>query len=305
MLLKRICVIIVTYNGMKWIDRCMSDLSNSTMAVDTVVVDNGSTDSTLDFIKNNYPEVMVFKMDHNLGFGQANNYGIKYALKCGYEFIFLLNQDAYVYSDMFENLISAVENANVDNIGIVSPMQLHPNGKWLEAHFEAYVKRSMPIEKLSGEGCFVVDGVQAAGWLIPRNTLEIIGGFNPLFFHYGEDENYFQRVVYHGLKTVVVPSAKMIHDHVDYGKRKLENTDKIFRMLKSQSFLNINKSPLSIIGDCVVCLCRGTYHSLKYYRIKHLNDSIMAIVRNIMSCREYSSNRDLAKKQASTWLINN
>ena len=42
--------------------------------------------------------------------------------------------------------------------------------------------------------------VNAAAWLLPRKTLEMIGGFDPIFFHYGEDDNYMNRVLYHGLK---------------------------------------------------------------------------------------------------------
>lgn len=301
-IMNRICVIIVTYNGMKWINRCLSDLGKSTLPTDTIVVDNCSTDSTCKFIESNYPDIKIFKMVNNLGFGQANNFGIKYALDKGYDWIYLLNQDAYVYPDMFEKLLFTIEKSNDPTIGILSPLQLHPNGKWLEAHFEAYVRKSISLDKMKNLKVCPVDGVQAAGWLIPRKTFETIGGFNPMFFHYGEDENFFQRARYHRLKTVVVPSAKMIHDHIDYGKRKLESTDRIFRMLKSQSFLNINKSVFNIAWDCLVWFCRGCYHSIKYLSLQHINDSLMAIIRNVAQSNEYNENRRLTKKPGQLWL---
>lgn len=298
-----ICVIIVTYNGMKWLNRCLSDLMTSTTSVDVVVVDNQSNDGTVDFIKKHYPNIKLFEMNRNLGFGQANNYGMRHALDHNYDYVFLLNQDAYVYPDMFEKLIEGVNNADIDNIGIASPLQLHPNGEWLEEHFKAYIKHRISIDSKLAEEVICVEGVQAAGWLIPRRTLETIGGFNPIFFHYGEDENYFQRVNYHGLKTVVVTSAKMIHYHIDYGKRELESKDKIFRMLKSQSFLNINKTLWNIAYDCSVWTCRGIYHAMKYRNLSLFTSTVSAIARNIAKLKEYNSNRALAKRRDAQWLM--
>lgn len=91
-------------------------------------------------------------MNHNLGFGQANNYGMRYALTRNYDYVFLLNQDAYVYPDMFEKLVKGVGNTEIDNIGIASPLQLHPNGKWLEAHFAAYIRPYISDNKLKWGG---------------------------------------------------------------------------------------------------------------------------------------------------------
>src|SRR5690606_5865627 len=57
--------------------------------------------------------------------------------------------------------------------------------------------------------------VCAAAWLIPRNTLKVVGGFSPTFFHYGEDDNYCQRVLYFNLKIGICPDARIFHDRED------------------------------------------------------------------------------------------
>ena len=62
--------------------------------------------------------------------------------------------------------------------------------------------------------------VNAAAWLIPKKTLEIVGGFSPLFFLYGEDDNYCQRVKFHNLKIGICPGSYIKHDsgtsyHID------------------------------------------------------------------------------------------
>ena len=75
----QVYTIIVTYNAMKWIERCLYCLNSSKLHSEIVVIDNGSTDETLGFIGKNYPNVHIIKNEKNKGFGQANNQGIEYA----------------------------------------------------------------------------------------------------------------------------------------------------------------------------------------------------------------------------------
>ena len=92
----RILVIIVSYNFERWIDRCLGSLRESVHPVDTVVIDNCSSDSTTQLIEQRYPEVRLIKNKENLGFGRANNIGMEIAISEGYDAVFLLNQDAWI-----------------------------------------------------------------------------------------------------------------------------------------------------------------------------------------------------------------
>src|SRR3569623_1941984 len=94
-----IYVVIVTYNGMKWVDKCLHDVLQSDTNIKVVVIDNRSTDETVNFIKTNYPEIDLTETNENLGFGRANNIGIKQAVKANADYVFLLNQDGYVEKD--------------------------------------------------------------------------------------------------------------------------------------------------------------------------------------------------------------
>ena len=78
--MKEIFAIIVTYNGMQWIKHCIESLMESTVPMQIIVIDNNSNDGTLEFIKKNYSSVITFPMNKNLGFGQANNVGIRLLL---------------------------------------------------------------------------------------------------------------------------------------------------------------------------------------------------------------------------------
>ena len=105
----KIYTIIVTYNAMQrnWIDRCMESLSKSTIQTIPVLIDNGSTDGTREHIPQHYPDAVWLPQDKNLGFGQANNVGIKYALEHNADYILLLNQDAALSPDAIEFAMSA------------------------------------------------------------------------------------------------------------------------------------------------------------------------------------------------------
>src|SRR5579871_5439126 len=95
----KVLVIIVTYNGMKWMSKCMHTLYNTNMPIDVVVIDNGSTDGTQKFIIENYPQAQFIQSQQNLGFGKANNIGILKAIEENYDYAFLLNQDGYLEPD--------------------------------------------------------------------------------------------------------------------------------------------------------------------------------------------------------------
>ncbi|HOT65137.1 MAG TPA: glycosyltransferase, partial [Dysgonamonadaceae bacterium] len=97
-----ICVIIVSYNFETWIDRCIPSIQASTLPATILVVDNASQDRTYEIIRNRYPEVVLIENKENLGFGKANNIGMRYALEKGFDYVFLLNQDAWLEPNALE-----------------------------------------------------------------------------------------------------------------------------------------------------------------------------------------------------------
>ncbi len=197
---------------MQWIDRCLGALHTANLLQTTVVVDNASTDQTVAHIRDNYPQVHLIEPGRNLGFGAGNNLGINYALSQGADAVFLLNQDAWPLADAVTQLINAA--AEDSTIGIVSPVHLQADEQTLDQLFASYLAQSHTTLGISSTPV-EVDFVNAAAWLLPRQTLERVGGFSPLFYHYGEDRDYAARLAYHGLRTVVVPTAHCVHDRGD------------------------------------------------------------------------------------------
>ena len=199
----KILSIIVSYNFEPWIHKCLPSLLDSNYPTDILVVDNNSTDNTTQIIKEFYPTVRLIESPKNLGFGKANNIGLEIVLKEEYDYAFLVNQDAWLDKDCIANLIKV----NVDDIGIISPIHYDGTETALDYGFAVYTEQART--KDSYRTCSFVN---AAFWFIPNPVIRKVGGFATIFFHYGEDKDYANRISYYGLNIVLAEEAKAYHD---------------------------------------------------------------------------------------------
>lgn len=223
----KIYTIIVTYNAMRrnWIERCLLSLETSSVPVIPIVIDNASTDDTVTYIQEHHPQTVLFPQKENLGFGQGNNLGIQYAIKNGAECIILLNQDASLHPLAVEYMINCY-----DGESLISPVHYNGDGTCLDKMFRDNTlcpSRNDLFDHLLTEKdlkpSYSIGEVAAACWLLPVKIIRTVGGFNPLFFQYGEDNNYYQRLRYHTKKILLCPKAKMYHDRQLHGNIQLYN----------------------------------------------------------------------------------
>lgn len=206
---KKIAVVIVTFNGEIWIKKNLISLFKSNYPIDIIIVDNASTDETINIIKE-FSAVELIQNKNNLGFGKANNIGIDLALKKGADAIFLLNQDTWIFENTISNLAEALfENPN---LGIVSPLHYSAEESILDENFNTYYNRFNKEE--DSESLRIVPFVNAAAWLVSKECLSKTGYFDPIFNHYGEDRNYCERVKYHGFNIGVAKKAAICHDRI-------------------------------------------------------------------------------------------
>jgi len=218
-------VIIVTYNGKKWLDHCLGSLRSSHIKVHTIVVDNASMDGTADYIEQHYPEVELIRAAENLRFGGGNNIGLRKVLVANAPYVFLLNQDAWIEPDTLDKLVQ-VQREN-PKYGILSPVHFHGSKNELEIKFAEYASPVNTPNLLSDlfvgnvKSVYSTTFVNAAAWLISNVCLREVGGFNPLFSHYGEDEDYVNRCRFKNFKIGIVPSAIIFHDS-DFDWSKIE-----------------------------------------------------------------------------------
>ena len=232
---KKVFVVIVTYNGAQWIDKNITSLLNSSYPVNVIAIDNNSHDSSVALLKK-FSQVHMIKSEENLGFGKANNIGIRKALEEGADYVFLLNQDAWVFEDTIARLVEVMEQ-NVST-GIVSPAHYLADEKNLDANFKTYLYRSTPLH--TTECLFATKFVNAAAWMLSRKCIEKVGLFEPLFSHYGEDRNYCDRVLFHKFFILIGTNSKIVHDRNITRNFKKDTIQSQYKILCT--LLNPNKS---------------------------------------------------------------
>lgn len=232
---KKVFIVLVTYNGAYWIDKNITSLLNSRYPVSIIAIDNNSSDDSVALLKK-YPEVNLIESSDNLGFGKANNIGMKKALDLGADYVFLLNQDAWVFEDTITALIEKMEQA--EGFGIMSPMHFSGDAITLDKSFETYYKRK--ASRVASQNITVVPFVNAAAWMMSRECIGKVGYFESLFGHYGEDRNYCDRVSYHKFLIGIDEKSKICHDRVITRNFKKDVIQSKYKILTS--LLNINKS---------------------------------------------------------------
>ena len=295
----KILTIIVTYNAMQWAERCFSSLYSSTIVPDIFVVDNGSKDGTQAYIKKEHPNIIFHQSVENLGFGQANNMGLQYALAHNYDYVYLLNQDAWVSPDTFEHLIKI--STQYPQYGILSPFQMNADMLHIDRNFIVNVLswKSNPdicsdLYSQRLNDVYSVCGVMAAHWFLPIATIKKVGGFSPTFHHYTEDDNYIDRVHFWGYKIGVVPSLRVVHDR---GWREDTKSKKMY--LSYTGMLQFLSNPLKKQRHIAVWLIYTCLkHTIKFKSFKPIKYTSQ-IIRNYQSI---INNKQISMRQERAFL---
>lgn len=201
--------IIVSYNFMPWIDKCLGSMIQSGFPTDILVLDNDSKDETVKTIREKYPQVKLIENHANLGFGKANNIGILYAIHEGYEAVLLLNEDAWLDPNTLEHLAKA--SREHPEYGIISPIHLTGNGDKPEKGFATYTG-IQDLKSIPNAEIVEVPFIDAAIWFIRTEVLKKTGLFAPIFYHYGEDKDLANRMTYYHFKIGYVPKVFGYHD---------------------------------------------------------------------------------------------
>lgn len=234
-------VIIVNWNGKDLLHRCLSSLFDNTpdSHCRVVVVDNASTDGSVEMVQQNYPQIHVICNSVNTGFSKANNQGIRYALQKGAEYVLMLNNDVEIADKKwFEEFAAVMESDN--KIGIVGCKLLFADGTL--QHAGGLVKLRVPYNRgecqkdIGQYDCVAsVDYVTGAALMIKAEVIRKIGfldeGFSPLYY---EDTDWCVRAKLYGYTVVYTPKPTFIH-HCGASSNKLG--DKRKRYYAKRSFI--------------------------------------------------------------------
>lgn len=201
-----ISVIIVSYNTRDIIATCLDSIINvGNSKKEIFVVDNASTDGSVELIRINYPDINLIVNKENQGFAAANNQALR--LSRG-RYIFLLNSDGEFLPSTFDTLISFMDAH--PHIGLAGVKMINSDGSLQESSSHEY-----PGHKQAGRETAGLRGsiawVLGAGMIIRSDLMKQVGGFDESFFVYGEDQDLCLRIRKAGYEIGYIDTAVVVH----------------------------------------------------------------------------------------------
>lgn len=240
-----VSIIIINYNGKSYLEECLQSLKKITYNnFEIILVDNNSTDNSVEFVKNHYPSIMIIKLDKNYGFAYPNNVGVKNARG---ELLLFLNNDTSVDPQFVTELVDAINSDS--KIAICQSMLLKPNGEVdSSGDFIDHIGIAYSSKKKI-ENVREILSAKGASMLVRKEIYNKLGGFDEKFFISFEDVDLGWRSWILGYKVVVIPKSIVFHKGGKTVKTLKSNV--AFHGLKNQismKFTNFeSKSTLKII----------------------------------------------------------
>lgn len=234
--LPKISIVVLNYNGSHETIECLTSLRGiqiKNYVLEIIVVDNGSTDNSLEKIEksNSFQGATLIRLKENFGFAEGNNVGIRHALKYGADYIFLLNNDTVIDQNLLPPLLHQLQAHKL--IGIIGPKIYFAKG--FEYHYSRYQEKDRgKVIWFSGgiidwknmlfshrgvneidSGQFnkseSTDFISGCAMLIRRDVIEKIGMFDPRYYLYLEDVDLCERAKRVGFKLWYEPKAYLWH----------------------------------------------------------------------------------------------
>lgn len=210
----RVLAIVVNYNGREYIGRCLDSLAGQTFPdIRIVVVDNGSSDGSVAFLRKNYAQLDLIVLPENLGFSAANNLAIRSGNE---EYIVLLNPDAVSDKEWIRSLVKAIE-ATPDAGFAASKMCDYDRPEIIDRAGDGYTYAGAGVLRGRGQNVDMWDNTQwifgacAGAAIYKRKMIDAVGGFDEDFFLLYEDVDLSFRAQLQGYKCIYVPKAVVYH----------------------------------------------------------------------------------------------
>ena len=210
-----VSLIILNWNGKKWLSQCLPTVKKITYKpVEIIVVNNGSSDDSAEFLKKNYKDIKVIELKKNVGYAKANNIGVS---KAKGEYVLLMNNDTKVIPNFLNSLVEDLKNPTV---GAVQPQirsMIHP--KLLDSvvsyftytgflyHF-GYMK---PWNKKKYQDKLFAYSIKGACFLMRKKEYLSLGGLDEDFVCYVEETDLCHRVWLSGKKVMYDPRSVIYH----------------------------------------------------------------------------------------------
>lgn len=252
--LPSVSVIVINFNGRQHLDACFRSLvqQNYGGPVEIIMVDNGSKDDSLDFMRANYPQVKLILNSRNTGFAPAVNLA---AAEATGDYLAMINNDAYAAPDWLSELVRVAEARKGEGVACVATRVLDWHGKTIDftmgvMNFHGFGAQQffqVPADRIAvGEEPILF--ANGGAMLVDRRVFHEIGGFDEDYFAYFEDVDLGWRLWVCGYKVVLNPKAVAYHRHhstastmFPYQTRLLFERNALVTIIKNYDDENLQK----------------------------------------------------------------
>ena len=245
----KVSIVIPNYNGKHFMQACMKSLEKqSFQEFEVLVVDNASSDGSVSYIKENYPNVRLIEMETNTGFSGAVNAGIR-AAKAPY--IFLLNNDTECDVDCVKHLYHMIQRSK-KIFSVASQMIQYHNRELIDSTGDMYTVVGWAFNRGNGKQCSMyqkedrVFTACAGAAIYQKAVFEEIGYFDEDFFAYREDIDIGYRARIHGYDNVYCPKAKVYHIGSGTSGSK-HNAFKVRLGVRNNIYVNYKNMPIPFL----------------------------------------------------------
>lgn len=216
----KVLVIVLTYNAAEYLGDCLSSVARVQYPREffkVLVVDNGSTDGSVEFMETNFPDIEIIVNDTNLGFAGGNNVGMRYAIDHGFDFAYLLNQDTVVDANFINEAVAVAQTDT--RIGAVqSKLLLHDKPELINSrgnmiHYLGFAFAGGYLEQDRQLEISEIAYASGASCLLRVSALKEVGVFNDSFFMYHEDTDLGWRFWLAGWRVVLAPKSVVYHKY--------------------------------------------------------------------------------------------
>lgn len=267
-------IIIVNYNTRDLLRACLSTVyqSHSKATIEVIIVDNNSTDGSVEMIRADFKQAQVIVNEENKGFSKGCNQGIKLSLG---KYILLLNSDVEIFPDTLDKLKFFLDNERSDpNIGIIGCKILNPDGSLqysvgkFPTLWSTFVDMFKPYHKrkyyLAGyDKAHEVDWVTGACMLIDREVISDSGLFDERYFMYYEEVDWCHKAKKKGWKVFYYPFASIIHK-TPCAVKKHELSEKVATEIR-RSHLYYYRKNQSYLAFLMLSIVTLTFLLIKFF----------------------------------------
>lgn len=199
-----VSIILVNWNGAKWLPKCLKSLTHQTYSkTEVILVDNASTDNSLEYVSKTFPEVKIYRNKKNVGFSAATNLGIEFARG---EYLLIINIDTWVEKDFVEKLYRFYQE---HDFFVISPTEKRYDKKPVKILNTTIDPTGMPAYYLPKDKKHPF--YLCTSYFLSKKNYKISGGFDSNHFLYMEDVDWFWRINLLDLKYCYVPDVFIFH----------------------------------------------------------------------------------------------